>query len=184
MYDLERFVQDMDRLVAGPVDDVPALVKRVAPLVRELVSDMSWLDEQYATSQGGLTLYNLHSDPEDRYSVISVVFDVGYVTPVHDHGTWGVVGIWRGEEREERFRRVDDGATPGYAKLQLAGDVVNGPGAVGWVIPPDQEVHRVSTASPTPAYSIHVYGRDLSKVARRAFDLETGVVTEFNPAIR
>ncbi|HVA25830.1 MAG TPA: hypothetical protein VMW62_15735 [Chloroflexota bacterium] len=29
---------------------------------------------------------------------------------VADHGAWGLIGVWRGEEREERFQRVATGA--------------------------------------------------------------------------
>jgi predicted metal-dependent enzyme (double-stranded beta helix superfamily) len=111
--------------------------------------------------------------------VAAVVFPRGYSTTVHDHTTWGLIGVWRGEEREERFKRVDDRSRPDRAELRPAGVALNTPGSVSWLVPPDEEIHRIRNLSPYPSCSIHIYGDNLDGKPRHQFDLETGGVKEF-----
>ena len=178
-YDLEAFTADMDRAVAAHDVDAPSAIDQAKGCLARLIEDMSWLDPRHAADKGGMTQYLLHRHPEGRYTVVSVVFGPGYATPVHDHSTWGVVGVWRGEEREERFKRTDDGTREGYAQLRSAGVVVNTPGAITRLIPPDEEIHRITNVTSVPVCSIHVYGADLSGRVRKSFNLDTGAVTEF-----
>src|SRR5581483_9944289 len=101
-YDLTTFTRDLDAIVADYPDDARALVERGKPHLARLVADASWLEPRFAEpGEGGSVQYLLHKHPTDAYSVVAVVFRVGYRTTVHDHTTWGLVGVWRGEEREE-----------------------------------------------------------------------------------
>ena len=45
--------------------------------------------------------------------VYGVVFRKGRPTPVHDHVTWGLIGVYSGEQRTSRYYRRDDGVVPG-----------------------------------------------------------------------
>jgi predicted metal-dependent enzyme (double-stranded beta helix superfamily) len=179
-YSLAAFTQDLDRLVDEESLDDAELVRRAKPLLEQLLADMSWLDERCTVPRGsGSVQYLVHRHPRNAYTITATVFAEGYSTTVHDHTTWGLIGVWRGEEREERFVRTDDRSDPGHAELRAAGTVLNGPGAVTWLIPPDQEVHRIRNLSPFPSLSIHVYGDDLDGKPRHQFNLETGEIKEF-----
>ena len=184
MYDLAAFTHDLDEVVAG-AHDARALVREGKPFLERLVSDMSWLAPRFTEpGEGGSVQYLLHQHPGDAYSVVAVVFREGYSTPVHDHTTWGLIGLWRGEEREERFVRADGESRPDYARLRSAGTVMNEPGSVTWLIPPDEEIHRIRNMSPQPSCSIHVYGGNLSGKLRHQFDLETGAVRDFQVTVK
>ncbi|MGW6335976.1 hypothetical protein [Nocardia rhamnosiphila] len=50
-------------------------------------------------------MFPLHVAPGGAFSIASAVWNVGQGTPVHGHGTWGVVGIHRGTEIETRAAR-------------------------------------------------------------------------------
>ena len=178
-YDLAAFARDLDAVVAAEGADYRRLAERAKPLLGRLLADMRWLDARYAEPRGGSVQYLLHKHPADAYSVVSVVFNTGYATTVHDHGTWGLVGVWRGAEHEERFKRTDDGSRAGYAALRPAGAVVNLPGDVTHLLPPDEEIHRIANQAPHPSCSIHVYGGDLNGKLRHQYDLATGAVKEF-----
>lgn len=181
-YDLAAFTADLDALVAEAPDQ-RVLVERAKPLLGRLLTDMRWLDPRATEPRGGSVQYLLHRHPDNAYTVVSVVFNTGYATTVHDHTTWGLVGVWRGEEREERYQRVDDGSRPGYAQLRLIGIVNHLPGAVSHLLPPDQEIHRIHNAAPHPSCSIHVYGGDLNGRPRHQYDLDTGLVREFRTTV-
>lgn len=176
-YRLHAFTADLDRIVTRYAENHAALVAKVEPLFCTLLSDMSWLDEKYARGVRDRSIqYLLYRDPNGRYIIVSVVFWQGYATPVHDHLTWGLVGVWHGEEEEERYKRADESLP---ARLRHVGTVVNGPGAVSRLVPPDQEIHRIRAVSPFPSCSIHLYGADINGMPRHQYNLETGEITEF-----
>jgi 3-mercaptopropionate dioxygenase len=183
-YDLAAFTRDLDRIVEEEAGDDAKLVRRAQPLLQQMLADMSWLDPRCTEPRGaGAVQYLIHRHPENAYTITATVFAEGYCTSVHDHTVWGLIGVWRGEEREERFVRVDDGSGPDFAKLRPAGTVLNMPGSVTWLVSPDQEIHRIRNLSPFPSLSIHVYGGDLNDKPRHQFDLETGAVRGFSTAV-
>ncbi|HLH26585.1 MAG TPA: cysteine dioxygenase [Chloroflexota bacterium] len=182
-YDVAAFARDLDAVVAEEGADHRAVVERAKPLLARLLADMRWLDARYAEPRGGSVQYLLHKHPADAYSIVSVVFNTGYATPIHDHTTWGLVGVWRGAEHEERFKRTDDRTRPDYAALRSAGAVVNLPGVVTHLLPPDEEIHRITNQAPHPSCSIHVYGGDLNGRLRHQYDPATGVVQEFRTSV-
>jgi predicted metal-dependent enzyme (double-stranded beta helix superfamily) len=182
-YGLAALTNDLDALVADPARDQRAIVAAAKPLLARLLQDMRWLDRRYTAPRGKSVQYLLHRHPGDRYSVVAVVFDVGYCTSVHNHGTWGLVGVWHGEEQEDRFKRSDDPTRPGEMRLRAAGSVVNTPGSVTHLIAPAEDIHRIRNLSPHPSLSIHVYGGDLDGKLREQYDLETGAIKEFRTSV-
>lgn len=179
-YSLEAFVRDLDAIVAEHGDDQRAIVTAGKPLLARLLQDLSWLDPRCRQPHGRSAQYLLYNHPENKFSITATVFDTGYNTTVHNHRTWGLIGVYHGEEREERYKRLDDGARPGYAQLRPAGVVVNTPGSgITHLIDPEEDIHRIYNLSPHPSLSIHVYGKDLAGQPREQFDLETGEIKEF-----
>jgi predicted metal-dependent enzyme (double-stranded beta helix superfamily) len=92
---------------------------------------------------------------------------------VHDHGTWGVIGIYSGVEHEVRYQPWPERppACLGERKIR-AGQVIV-------CCTSDADVHEVSCGSDTPCVGIHVYGADIGKIERHAYDKETGAVRTF-----
>lgn len=120
-------------------------------------------------------MYPLYVAPDGSFSIASAVWNVGQSTPIHDHGTWGVVGILTGMEGEERFALpTQPGNSP--SPIEFA---TWEPGAVTVCCTTDQDLHRVSCASAEPCVGIHVYGADIGRLQRRAYDPTTGEVTWF-----
>ena len=179
-HDLRRFTSELDKIVTDECDRYEYIVRRTEPPLKHLMTDMRWLPPRFCEPRVNSSVqYVIHRSATLNYTITSVVFWPGYTTKVHDHGTWGVIGVWRGEEREERFRDVNGGIRPGYANLSLQQTVVNKEGCVSLLIPPHQEIHRIHTTSTNPSFSIHIYGNDLDGKPRHEFDLETGEIREF-----
>ncbi len=179
-YDLAAFMRDLDVIVDEEKQDFRAVVNKGKPLLGRLLSDMKWLAPRYyEPKQGASVQYLLNKSSVGTYTITSVVFPQGYCTPVHNHDTWGMIGIWRGEEQEERFKRTDDGTRSGHVELRPAGTMTNTPGSICHLLPPDEEIHRIRTVSPEPSCSVHVYGGDIFGKTRQQYDLETGAIKEF-----
>jgi len=149
-------------------------------LVQASLADMSWLPQRYRQPEKDAACqYMLYSDPKNRFVITSAVFWPGFVVPVHDHGVWGLIGLYAGSEHEERYIRVDDRSDPNYAQLQTLDTQENQTGDVSLLLPPDDEIHNIRTTSSEPSCSLHIYGGNLTNVTRRRFDLETGRVHTF-----
>jgi 3-mercaptopropionate dioxygenase len=159
------FARTADRLVDNP--------KAVAAHLEQLLRRDGWLAPQ--DSLPGADSYRqhiLHVSPCRRLSIASLVWLPGQTTPVHDHVSWCVVGVYRGVEREERFDLVEH---DGVRHLEPAGTVFAGRGHVETLVPPAGDIHTVTAAGREMAISIHVYGADLerlgSSIHRRYDDL-------------
>ncbi|MGH8877274.1 MAG: cysteine dioxygenase [Stackebrandtia sp.] len=101
----------------------------------------------------------LYAEPDGSFSIVGLVWLPGHETPIHDHISWCVTGVHRGQENERRYRQV-----PGSpASLVATEDVVNPAGTVCGFAPPG-DIHKVRNATSDPAISLHVYGADIHRV--------------------
>src|SRR5512135_3133936 len=69
----------------------------------DVLSDRSdWLDPRYQRriDDQDWTLYPLYRAADRGCSMLVAVFKPGVSAPVHNHGSWAVIGIYRGRERE------------------------------------------------------------------------------------
>jgi predicted metal-dependent enzyme (double-stranded beta helix superfamily) len=171
---LRRFVEDFAALLerAEGEREVHAVG---GELLQQLVKTDGWLPEEFARpNPARYRQYLLHCDSLRRFSVVSFVWGPGQSTPIHDHTVWGLVGILRGGEREQRFSRRPSGdlVKEGPPARFAPGDVVR-------LSPSSGDIHQVSNESlKEPAISIHVYGADIGAV-RRSVYTPSGLVRPF-----
>ena len=115
----------------------------------------------------------LHAEADGSFSVVALVWLPGQCTPIHDHVSWCVTGVHRGEERERRYRLLPAAEAGGSARLVATEDVVNPTGAVCGFAPPG-DIHKVWNGGRDKAISLHVYGADISRLGssvRRVYEL-------------
>lgn len=144
-------------------------------LLAALVANDDWLPEIFAQPHPKYyQQYLLYADPLDRLSIVSFVWGPGQKTPVHDHTTWGLVGLLRGCEREITYKKQPDGS------YKATGTSVLLPGQVSVVSPTIGDVHEVANdLSDITSISIHVYGANIGRVQRHVFDPMTGAEKSF-----
>jgi predicted metal-dependent enzyme (double-stranded beta helix superfamily) len=167
---LRDFVVAATRVVEASPAQEAAQREGVAPLLAALVAEDDWLPEAYAAHDTQFyRQYLLHADPLSRFSVVSFVWGPGQKTPVHDHRTWGLVGILRGAEISTAYEKTADGRwRPGATERLEAGRVVA-------VSPTIGDVHEIANAFvDRVSISIHVYGGNISAIRRAVFNPETG----------
>jgi 3-mercaptopropionate dioxygenase len=157
------FASDVDRLL----DDPHAIGARLGAL---LAND-GWLaPEHRVASTDHYTQHLLHVSPSRRLSVVALVWLPGQSTPIHDHVSWCVVGVYEGRERETRYRAVEVG---GERWLEPVGEVDAHPGHVEVIVPSREDIHRVTAVGDGPTISIHIYGADIERLGSsiyRRFD--------------
>jgi 3-mercaptopropionate dioxygenase len=135
-------------------------------LLRQLVAVDDWLPDAYAQPQPErYQQYLLHADSAERFSIVSFVWGPGQATPIHDHTVWGLIGMLRGAESAQAYRRTEDG------RLQANGEALKlTPGTVELLSPGLGDIHQVNNAlADSVSISIHVYGANIGAVQRSVF---------------
>ncbi|MEE2883101.1 MAG: cysteine dioxygenase family protein [Planctomycetota bacterium] len=98
----------------------------------------------------------LHADAEDRFSVMALVWKPSQGTPIHDHPSWGVLGVLRGRMR---FTNYAPDEVDGQHCLVPVETFIGTAGSVGTVYPPAVDLHRMDNCSREDmAITLHVYG--------------------------
>jgi predicted metal-dependent enzyme (double-stranded beta helix superfamily) len=173
------------RRVRAAVGDVSARVDALKPAFGALLASDGWLPDAFARPDdssrmgGGIGQYALYRAEDGSLCLFSLVVPVGAETPVHDHLAWGIVGIYRGEQHETVYRRLDDGADETRARLDVSKEQRLKRGEFYALLPPADDIHYVKTVSDTPSVSIHLLANDTACVWRHRFDPHSGIVTPF-----
>lgn len=175
IHDLADRIRDASAPGTGPDPE------RVRDLLREaLATPGDWIDPAYQQlGEGEYALYPVYRAADGRCSILVVVLRPDIPLPVHNHGSWAVIGIYKGREQETWFRQVDDGSVPGRAQLEVDQTFVNERGTTSVV--PDGHIHTVEAMDGHQAVSIHIYGTDIVTQQRSEFDLATGTERVFRP---
>ena len=180
-----RALIDETRHQMAALPDPAARVDALKPAFGRLLAADGWLPDQLArpddTSRmgGGIGQYALYRAEDGSLCLFSLVVPAGAATPVHDHLAWGLVGLYRGEQHETVYRRLDDGSDPERAQLEVTKRQALRPGEFYPLLPPTDDIHYVETVSPTASISIHLLANDAACIWRHRFDPESGQVTPF-----
>jgi predicted metal-dependent enzyme (double-stranded beta helix superfamily) len=151
-------------------------VLELAPLMLELLDEVeSFLEPRHYRSEPGGYARNLVYDaPDDSLSLYALVWLPGQWTPVHDHGSWGVVGVVEGVLEERSYVRLshDRGADHGI-ELARGGVILLARGAVTSFVPNPDHIHVTGVPAERPrAVSLHLYGRMMNSF--NTYDVAAG----------
>lgn len=153
-------------------------MRDVKPLLEKLIqTDNSVPKDAFAPRKDRFAMNLIHMPKDEMFSIIGGVWYPGQTTPIHDHLTWAIIGVYDGEEREALFRRTDDGSNPKIAKIEKVSEKINRKGHV--TVLGQRGIHRVDNVSDKPTTSIHIYGRDIGSAERHSYDPVTGEIGRF-----
>ena len=174
-YYLHQFLSDVLHSLAHTPhefdqwDYLPQIRRRV----RQLVLNSYWLRTQRPDpdSKTGTALLTLYDEIGYPLTVQTVTACAGVITPIHNHGTWGVVALLEGQERHTLWRRMthpDRLEKTGQQTLQ-AGEIIS--------FQPEA-IHQVETLGPTPSFTFQLYG-DTQPKSRFLFECAPFAVKPF-----
>lgn len=162
---ISKMMAEAKRLVQGceqPTDCVEA----VMPIMQQLLAmGESFLQERHFRSDPDQYARNAIMVGEaEEMSLYSLVWQPGQWTSIHDHGTWGVVGVYQGILEERNFIRVDNESKEAMENITLArGGITSlSPNSVTSFVPNPDHIHVTGNATQSPVVSLHLYGRDMS----------------------
>jgi predicted metal-dependent enzyme (double-stranded beta helix superfamily) len=96
--------------------------------------------------------------------ILHTAVDAGFSSPPHDHRTWAVIGVYHGQEDNTFYRLVDDTrviAEAGGRSLNEGEVLTLGPEAI----------HKIANPRNDKLLALHVYGVNILKNERSAWDL-------------
>ncbi len=175
-YAVSLFAEEAEDIVRKNESDVANTLRMLKPKLESVLA--SEIPRDAFIPRNNRYAMNLVHMPNDKiFSIIAGVWKIGQTTPIHDHLTWALVGVYSGKERESIYKRIDNLSDPKIAKLELVSDRINERGHV--TVLSESGIHKVSNEFPEPAYSIHVYGRDIGNTERHSYDPVNGSISTF-----
>lgn len=160
------------RAVVKSETDSGRIGRAVADLLRPYLHFDGFLTaEQLEPDEIKYRQHILHVEPDGSFSIVALVWLAGQATPIHDHVSWCVVGVHKGEEHETVYEIAGDETDQ---HLVVTGRTVSPAGTVVALIPPG-DIHHVANDGQDLAVSLHIYGADISVLGssiRRRYNLE------------
>ena len=164
-YSLENFLNEC-REAVKEYSTAADYVEVITPLMHRLLAgNRDFLEEKHFQSNPDQYARNpIYIDPENRLSIYSLVWLPGQWTPIHDHGTWGVVGVVEGGLEERNFIRTDDQPRQATSGIELArgGSIILTPGSVTSFVPNPDHIHITGNGKEKRAVSLHLYGHSMA----------------------
>ncbi len=154
---LTRFVESVEAMRESLEGE--ALAQGVAKTLGTLLQEQDWLLPEHRLGwPDRFRQHILHVAPDGGFSVVAVVWQPGQTTPIHDHLSWCVVGVYEGAEEEINYRLYENNGERFLAKHAVE---TAHPGEVTTLIPPEEGIHKVTNSGTDKAISIHVYAADI-----------------------
>lgn len=155
MYRLYRFLTDLEDILETTSDDVKRLGS-IVPLVRKLINDSPWLvlSINEPNPDIGWEIVTLYDDPSYPLTVQLVAWAGGMVSPIHNHGCWGVVALLEGKEKNTFWRRNPQPNHPD--KIAKSGEKILTEGDILCLMP--DAIHHIEAMGNQPTISFNLYG--------------------------
>ncbi len=172
-YRLYRFLTDVEDILAQTPRDQERLAL-ICPLVRTLIESSLWLawSASPPDPETGWSVAMLYDEPDFPLTVQMVAWAGGTVSPIHNHGTWGIVALLAGQEKNRFWRR----SLADPAQIEDEGDRTFSPGDLITFLP--DAIHQVEALGDEPTISFNLYG-ETDYQQRFRFDPQRGTATLF-----
>jgi len=167
-----RYVQQI--LATDSMQEAP--LERIAARMRELVADpviRAWQEEPIGNVHAGEPSPPIYQDASGL-TLMHARFGPEAMTPVHNHNSWAIVGLYRGRDLYQRWRRVDAGSGAGNAQVELIEERVLEPGDVVIVPAPPQDIHAQQGYEGEAAYELVLFGTNPAGKPRLYFEVQQG----------
>lgn len=157
----------------GPYDQQFCSV--IADVLALSLNDATWIPSELTVADPEHYRREvMHEDAEGLFTIACLTWAPGQATPIHDHRSWGVIGVAEGVLRSETFDRTADGRLAPRAETNYIGLH-----SVTMVDPFDTavpDIHRLASATDEKSVSIHIYGCSLAEINLHRYDLNGQVI--------
>ena len=174
-YRLYRFLTEVEDILKN-VEDESTRLPEIRMLVRRLIINSYWVQSQSLQPdlKTGISVLLLYDELGFPLTVQTVTFAPGTTSNIHNHGTWGVVAILKGQEKNTFWRRSSHPEFPD--KIEKVGEINLSPGDIVSFTP--QTIHQVQAIGEEPTVTFNIYGETNPK-QRFEFDVTNHSAKKF-----
>jgi predicted metal-dependent enzyme (double-stranded beta helix superfamily) len=159
-YHFHRFLTEVEDVLLSQIEDFlnseENYLSLIRKLVRKLIINSYWIQNQYPEpcQKIGFSLLNLYDEIGFPLTVQSVTFSPGFSSPIHNHGTLGIVAILKGQEINRFWQQVYDPnlgtkIIPNGEITLIHGDIISfTPNAI----------HQIEAIANEPLITFNLYG--------------------------
>lgn len=165
-YRLYRFLTEMEDVLIN-VEDESSRLAEIRKLVRRLILNSYWVQSQYSEPdpKTGTSVVLLYDELGFPFTVQTVTFAPGTQSSTHNHGTWGIVAVLKGQERNTFWRRTP--LPDCQDKIERSGELTLFPGDI--ISFTSDSIHSVEAVGDEPTVTFNIYG-ETSQKERYEFD--------------
>ncbi|HEX3721804.1 MAG TPA: hypothetical protein VHV31_03385 [Nitrolancea sp.] len=182
-YTIETFVHEVKAILAEDGSSDSGL-QRIAERMRVLARHPELAGEEPSG--------NIHTGSQSKplyqddcgLTLVRAMFGPEQMTPIHSHGSWGIVGVYEGRDQYQVWRRLDDGTGAGEAKVELVEERILEPGDAVVLPPPPQDIHAQRGHDGKPTFEYVLFGANTMVLPRLYFDPNQETAQEVLPGQR
>ncbi|OKH56247.1 cupin [Calothrix sp. HK-06] len=153
-YRLHRFLTEVEDVLKGAEDESSRLPE-IRMLVRRLITNSYWVQSQVPeVSENGEKVLLLYDELGFPLTVQTVTFAPGVKSNIHNHGTWGIVAVLQGEEKNTLWKRTQN--HNGNVQVEQTGELTLFPGDI--ISFDSSAIHCVEAMGDTPTVTFNIYG--------------------------
>lgn len=154
-YRFYRFLTEVEDALSDTENEISHLPD-IRMLVRRLIVNSYWVQSRYLepSSKTGISVVLLYDELGFPFTVQTVTLAPGTSSKIHNHGTWGVVAVLKGEERNTFWQRTPD--LNFHDKIERTGELTLFPGDIISYTP--DAIHRVEAVGTQPTVTFNIYG--------------------------
>jgi predicted metal-dependent enzyme (double-stranded beta helix superfamily) len=162
--------------VLNDAEDASTKLSDIRMLVRRLIVNSYWVQSRYLepSPTTGTSVLLLYEELGFPFTVQTVTFAPGTKSPIHNHGTWGVVAVLKGQERNTFWQRTPH--LDFQDKIERTGELTLFPGDIISFTP--DAIHHVEAVGDEPTVTFNLYGETQMK-ERFEFDPVNHIAKNF-----
>ena len=172
--DIDRFLTECRKQISSGF--TPDCLDRLLPEMHQLLKkDHHFIKPEYLYENPDNYSRNVvYIDENNQLGLYVLVWLPGQWTPVHDHGTWGMVGIMQGVLYEYNYTRIDRQPQDADNGIQLmrGGSMALAQGSLTSFVADPDHIHLTGNPGPAKVVSLHLYGNSMAGF--NAYDPEKG----------
>lgn len=174
-YRLYRFLTEVEDILNHGEDESTHLPE-LRMLVRRLIINSYWVKSQVLEPdpKTGTSVLLLYDELGFPLTVQTVTFAPGTISNIHNHGTWGIVAILKGQEKNRLWKRNPSREFP--HQIEKVREIDLYPGDL--ISFTAETIHQVEAIGEKPTVTFNIYGETDPK-QRWEFDLINNLAKNF-----
>lgn len=170
MYTFDDFSNDLENIIDNQKNYEHIIRESYEPM-KKLLSNRTLISKNLIDDiLAGKADNTVYTSSKNDFTIQIFPWEAHSSTPVHDHGTWGIIGVYYNELfiSEYDMNQINHSSY----EINVNKEYLAKEGNLCYVLPPHDEIHKVGNQTDSLSISIHVYGKVIKEY--NIYDLENG----------